>query len=138
MPIINLYCVPPIVPTTCMTYVLPWVTPQAGKEVITIAPETAPVKLNVPVDCPLAGKVVPTQGIPGETEHAVVLALWLLLFVLELLDVNGIIPAKPGKRERIAKTNALAPTTTTITPIVQISITFAMPLVVGLETAPVV
>ena len=92
----------------------------------------------MPVDCPLAGKVLPTQGVPGETEHAVVLALWLLLIVLELLDVNGIMPAKPGKCERNAKTNALAPTTTTITPIVQISITFVMPLVVDFETAPVV
>jgi len=94
--------------------------------------------LKLPVDCPLAGKVLPTQGIPGEIEQAVVLALWVLPIVLELLDVNGIIPAKSGKWERIAKTNVLVPTTTTITPIVQISITFVMPPVVDFETAPVV
>ena len=92
----------------------------------------------MPVDCPLAGRVVPTQGIPGAKEQAVVLALWLLLIVLELLDVNGIMPTKPGKWERIAKTNVLVPTTTTITPIVQISITFVMPPVVDFETALVV
>ena len=94
--------------------------------------------MKAPVDCPLAGKVLPKQGVPGETEHAVVLALWLLLIVLELLEVNGIMLAKPGTCERNAKTNVLAPTTTTITPIVQISITFVMPLVVDFETAPVV
>lgn len=96
----------------------------------------------MPVDWPLAtgdeGEVVLAQGIPGETAQPVVLALWLLLIVLELLDVNGIMPAKPGKCERNAKTNVLAPTTTTITPIVTISITFVMPPVVDFDTAPVV
>ena len=92
----------------------------------------------MPVDWPLAGKVVPTQGVPCETEQAVALVLWLLLIVLVLLDVNGIMPAKPGKWERIAKTNALAPTTITITPRVQRSITFVMPPVVDFEAAPVV
>ena len=71
-------------------------------------------------------------------EGEVPLALLLLLIVLVLLDVNGMMPAKPGKWERIAKTNVLVPTTTTITPIVQISITFVMPPVVDFETAPVV
>ena len=82
----------------------------------------------MPVDWPLA------TGDEGE----VPLALLLLLIVLVLLDVNGMMPAKPGKWERIAKTNVLVPTTTTITPIVQISITFVMPPVVDFETAPVV
>ena len=82
----------------------------------------------MPVDWPLA------TGDEGE----VPLTLLLLLIVLVLLDVNGMMPAKPGKWERIAKTNALAPTTITITPIVQRSITFVMSLVVDFEAAPVV
>lgn len=95
----------------------------------------------MPVDLPLATgddrEVVPTQGIPGETAQAVALILGLLLIVLELLDVAGIMPAKLGRCERNAKTNALAPTATTTTPIVTIRITFVMPPVADLAAAPV-
>jgi len=52
---------------------------QAGNDVITNTPETAPEKLKVPVDWPLAtgdeGEVVPTQGVIDETAQAVAVAL---------------------------------------------------------------
>ena len=109
-------------------------TAQAGNEVITITPETAPEKLKVPVDWPLATgdvrEVVPTQGVSGKTAQA--FALGLLLIVL-LLDVAGMMLAKPGMCERNAKTSPLAPRATTTTPIVMISITFVMPPVATFE-----
>ena len=55
--------------------------------------------------------------------------------VLLLLDVAGMMLAKPGKCERNAKTSALAPTATTTTPIVTISITFVIPPVAPFEAA---
>jgi hypothetical protein len=110
-------------------------TAQAGNEVITITPETAPEKLKVPVDSPPATgevrEVVPTQGVPGKTAQA--FALGLLLIVL-LLDVAGMMLAKPGMCERNAKTSALEPMATTTTPIVTISITFVIPPVDPFET----
>ena len=75
--------------------------------------------------------VVTGQGIPVETPQAFVLAGWLLL----LLDIAGKMPAKPGMCERNA--NALAPTATTTTPTVMISIVFVTPPVADLAVEPI-
>ena len=61
----------------------------------------------------------------------------LLLIVLVLLDVAGKMPAKPGIWERNANANTLAPTATTTTPTVMISIVFVTPPVADLAVEPI-
>jgi hypothetical protein len=61
-----------------------------------MVPETSPVKLKLPVDCPIVccvdWDVVTWQGVPVEPPQLVVLAEWLLL----VLDVAGNIAVRPG------------------------------------------